>query len=351
MENLSQRTDAILSTIQMFREEQEHILLNTSESAPITTYPSPYPLPHENLENNGVIDQSAMAISIGKILNCECIVMPVLSNKNDGKVWPKALIANQTTNFAQLEMIESKGSLWKLIQRKDSNPGYRVLLQTAELGESVRYLNGDLELVDLKGDAALWDLIVIEQNNERISKRQPEFGSDNETCPGLIVQLECLSPSISATDQEMREFTSLSYQNGISTLFPENNDNNDNKKSPIKAPRSIPNPVLLSYNMNLNTAFGSNNNNNNNNNVSRSKLNISLSDYSLGLFPVQDMINNDGFVIAPNVSNASNSLKRFSNNDAQSKKNTSQTRVSTFWEIVPESWISNELDFLEEFIS
>ena len=112
--------------------------------------------------------QTSDTSSVLKILDIECIIMPVsfeLSSFNS----QHALVANYLTRAVEIGFIESHGGLWKIIQRKDASPGIRAIIQASviccvdvfpicfiitvfvinyqEIGESVFYLDSNTVLL------------------------------------------------------------------------------------------------------------------------------------------------------------------------------------------------------------
>lgn len=78
------------------------------------------------------IQSSDTALLISKLINVDCIVMPSGSDSySTQRLWPQALIAQYRDNMAKISNIESHGSLWKLLPRKDNMPGQRVIFQSA----------------------------------------------------------------------------------------------------------------------------------------------------------------------------------------------------------------------------
>lgn len=69
---------------------------------------------------------------LSKLMNLDCIIMPVGSDLiSNQRLWPQALNGNFRDLIVKIGSIESHGSLWKLIPRKDNLPGQRVILQAA----------------------------------------------------------------------------------------------------------------------------------------------------------------------------------------------------------------------------
>lgn len=85
-----------------------------------------------NNEVPSVIQSTDTAQLISKMINVDCIVMPIGNDHfSTQRLWPQALIAHYRDNVAKVSNIESHGSLWKLIPRKDNAPGQRVIIQSA----------------------------------------------------------------------------------------------------------------------------------------------------------------------------------------------------------------------------
>lgn len=96
-------------------------------------------------------DASNEDVYLSRVLNVESVVMPVGNTVSAGqKLWPQAMISGRIGDTARMGNIESSGSLWKLVQRKDGNPGTRVIIQAAEIGEELTYLSPTLQLVQNK---------------------------------------------------------------------------------------------------------------------------------------------------------------------------------------------------------
>lgn len=79
-----------------------------------------------------LVHGSAVDGAVSKILNTDCVLMPVSKVvKSFQKLWPQALIVNRLKNCAEVGLIESHGSIWKLLPCGDGSMGTRVMLQTA----------------------------------------------------------------------------------------------------------------------------------------------------------------------------------------------------------------------------
>uniref|UniRef100_A0A7S3HCZ5 Uncharacterized protein n=1 Tax=Spumella elongata TaxID=89044 RepID=A0A7S3HCZ5_9STRA len=144
----------------------------------------------------GRLNGSRVSINEGSIvtmLNIDCIIMPHCQESSSyKKLWPQSLIVNRSNNCAEVGQIESHGSLWKLIPCNDSAPGSRIMLQTAEKGELPRYLGPDLDIVDLKVDAAAWNVRTVPVS---------AMAGDVEDIKGLIVQFELVDGGVGGGGQ------------------------------------------------------------------------------------------------------------------------------------------------------
>lgn len=69
---------------------------------------------------------------LSKILNQAVVVMPMGMNiMMSQRLWPHALAAQYHHGVVRMANIESHGSLWKILPRKDNHLGTRVVLQSA----------------------------------------------------------------------------------------------------------------------------------------------------------------------------------------------------------------------------
>lgn len=126
MMNHNDRLNTILNEIKVFRAEQEIQILRSHQlpdslqsnvQQGLTNASSTTPLSEQALTN---------------MLHNDVLLMPSAAQfSRSSKMWPQALAANFFQNSLSLNAIEAKGTLWKLIQRKDDQPGVRVMLQTA----------------------------------------------------------------------------------------------------------------------------------------------------------------------------------------------------------------------------
>ena len=109
------RMEDIEKKMKEFKQNHEHALLKSKDN--------PF---NSNYDKRNTFDTS----SILKLLNVECVIVPVAFNLSSINC-QYALVANYLSNSAEIGFIEAHGGLWKLIQRKDGIPGVRVILQAA----------------------------------------------------------------------------------------------------------------------------------------------------------------------------------------------------------------------------
>jgi hypothetical protein len=129
MTEVNQRVENIYMAVNAFRKEQEAIILRSVNDMKYKHDAKVKLTPQSSTLNENQLSGEQL---ISKILNVECILMPQpVSESNHQKLWPLALTSNRNKNIAEIGNIESQGSLWKLVQRKDSVAGYRVIFQTA----------------------------------------------------------------------------------------------------------------------------------------------------------------------------------------------------------------------------
>ena len=117
-ENGTAFTESLRSAIQEFKLQQEKYSLFLSKTTPSVERKS-----EKNLQN---------------LLNVECVLMPccpaITSSKDKlksnplRKMWPMALLAQYSTNTTRIGFIEEHGTLWKLVQKRDQYPGFRVII-------------------------------------------------------------------------------------------------------------------------------------------------------------------------------------------------------------------------------
>lgn len=145
--------------------------------------------------------------TIGSILNLDCVVLPVCYNpaSKDGgnknvvspvkSTWSLGLSAHFSTNTVKAGLIEEFGSAWRFVQRKDSFPGVRVIIETAEIGETRKYLGTDLHLVG-KDQAAIWNISVLPHHKDDLSP----VSDEPDTERGLFVQIDLVGSSNTGLD-------------------------------------------------------------------------------------------------------------------------------------------------------
>jgi hypothetical protein len=131
MTEVNQRIENIHMAIDAFRKEQEVIILRSVNDMRYKQDTKVKLTPQSSTVSETQMGGDQL---ISKILNVECILMPQpVSESCHQKLWPLALTSNRNKNVVEIGNIESQGSLWKLVQRKDSAAGYRVIFQTAVL--------------------------------------------------------------------------------------------------------------------------------------------------------------------------------------------------------------------------
>lgn len=142
---IHQRLDNIRTILSSFRQEQEQLILKSADDQRFRSSKSSIAPP--------IIPSDAAneEVYLSRILNVESIVMPVGNSANAGqKLWPQAILSGRYGDIARMGNIESNGSLWRIVPRKDGAKGTRVVLQSAEIGEEPLYLNPSLQLVQNK---------------------------------------------------------------------------------------------------------------------------------------------------------------------------------------------------------
>jgi hypothetical protein len=117
----SEKLDTIVNSVKVFKAEQEIQLLKSR------TF-------HRSINPSRENDVEAPMTEGGvlKILNSDCVIMPASVHLSDNsKLWPQSLTANFFTRAVTIGPIESKGTLWKIIQQKTELTGVYALLQTS----------------------------------------------------------------------------------------------------------------------------------------------------------------------------------------------------------------------------
>ena len=116
------RIQSTTSSISAFKREQERLILSTHN-----THGS---LALANGTNLSSFQDSTSEAVLNKILNTDCILMPYCTTHNSHqKLWPQALVANRMNGSAEIGLIESYGSMWKMIPLSESGNGSIVILQ------------------------------------------------------------------------------------------------------------------------------------------------------------------------------------------------------------------------------
>lgn len=137
MTDINQRVENIYLAINTFRTEQEAIILRSVNDMKYKQNAKLKLVPQSSVVSETQLSGDQL---ISKILNTECILMPQpVTNTSLQKLWPLALTSNRNKNSVEIGNIESQGSLWKLVQRKDSVAGYRVIFQTAVTLQHLHY--------------------------------------------------------------------------------------------------------------------------------------------------------------------------------------------------------------------
>lgn len=142
---IHQRLDNIRTILSSFRQEQEQLILKSADDQRFRSSKSSIAPPV--IPSDGANEE----VYLSRILNVESIVMPVGNSATAGqKLWPQAILSGRYGDIARMGNIESNGSLWRIVPRKDGAKGTRVVLQSAEIGEEPLYLNPSLQLVQNK---------------------------------------------------------------------------------------------------------------------------------------------------------------------------------------------------------
>jgi hypothetical protein len=161
--DIHQRLENIRMILHTFKVEQESLILKFNDeykfrlnrpsnfpsvtaTNPAAHSPSQYaPFHNKNLSNYlqpptgsageqavHTVDPSDTSVIVSKLLNIDSVIMPMGNDLfSNQRLWPQALNAFYRDSQGRIANIESHGSLWKLIPRKDNMPGQRVFLQSA----------------------------------------------------------------------------------------------------------------------------------------------------------------------------------------------------------------------------
>ena len=135
-----QRIDDIKNVIKEYKHEHERLILKAQGDDRVKSRLKTHP--GDGSTSKELISHHQDG-SITRILNTDCIIMPTSrTTPSFQKLWPQALVVNRSTNCAEIGLIESHGSLWKLIPCGDKTiVGSRVILQS-----SVRYACADMRM-------------------------------------------------------------------------------------------------------------------------------------------------------------------------------------------------------------
>jgi hypothetical protein len=291
--NLSQRLDGIQAMLNAFRLEQERSILKSVDDPKFRASKVQPLMPPRTLSGS-----NAEEMKLNAILNVESVFMPAGEDVQSAqKLWPQALVAGRYGESVRMGNIESHGSLWKLIQRKDNSPGVRALIQAAEIGEEPLYLNSNLQLVPNKIDAAVWIVKLCTLHEMKLGS---EFtASDSKTTRGLIVSLELLETNTAA----------ISGRRQVSFA---NHGNDETIEQPAEHDSLV---FCCGYS------------------YLQSTMEVSLVSHSTLKRVYEERYD------APVAPKSAAFLP------------DGELRYATYWEICPESWINDELDFLDRYLS
>jgi hypothetical protein len=124
MELYQQRIKETADAIATFRTEHEKLFLGTDSHAKIrNSSNSTSPYSHvSGAQCNAMIE---------RLLNVDSIVMPYSDEQHaHQKLWPQALVANRSSGYGEVGLVESHGSLWRLVPFMEGDTT-RILLQCA----------------------------------------------------------------------------------------------------------------------------------------------------------------------------------------------------------------------------
>lgn len=129
MAEVAHRIENVANVVRVFRKEQESVILRSIDDSKFNRAARLKhqidPSQAETFNTNNITENV-----LPKLINNNCIIMPQPANSESyQKLWPLAL--NGSKGTAGIGFIEAQGSLWRLIQKADALPGYRVILQTA----------------------------------------------------------------------------------------------------------------------------------------------------------------------------------------------------------------------------
>ena len=134
MELFNQRIENTANIIKLFKADQERLILKSHDDSKYRSK-----VRTSGVESGGMklVDGAQQDSSnLMRIMTMDCVIMPFSQeNKSYQKLWPQALIVNRSKNCAEVGLIESHGSLWRILPcaagATDETGAVRVLLQTA----------------------------------------------------------------------------------------------------------------------------------------------------------------------------------------------------------------------------
>lgn len=295
MEDLQQKLEGIRSAVQSFKMEQEKLILKSSEALK-----GPSNSSNQNRRTSANIAKKVILpltetaktgdeAAVLQLLNVDSVIMPVPASSSEQKLWPQALVAKYSDNSVSVGSIEAHGSLWRLTQRTDGFAGCRVYIQASEIGEEPRFLSPSLHLVSQKGEAGVWNL-----RRCLPPKDQKALSFESSSTKGVMVALELVDPV---------------YQASFSQLH-----NLAEPYAPITA------QDLGAY----------------------PKTTVSPNSPSSGpslLTLCTSQLSSDAVLLLASAKYAN-----------EAKEKDSLKHYSIVWEICPESWINEDLDYLDRFL-
>lgn len=234
--------------------------------------------------------------TIQNILNVDSVIIPgccatSLSNSDQinlhfKKMWPLAMLAEYSTKNTRIGFTEEHGTLWKFVEKKDHFPGFRALLLASEVEENQKFLGPGLQLVS-KENAIIWNIKIANRYEDGLSSKNVK--NDNER--GVFVQLENVG----------------SLAKGLESS-----------------------KLTQDENIEINNSFLA--------------------------YEHTDVVNSNALLLSPLPAAMLKSKgKHVQTEISRYYQHTSNAQgldvyKSFVWEIIPESWISNDLEFLDEFV-
>eukprot|EP01031_Cornospumella_fuschlensis_P028685 gene28685-34631_t len=292
MDELNAKLEGIRSLIRSFRAEQEKIILKVGEQSTGSKAVVNKIVPPAVDSSKGNADENQLT----QILDVDAVVMPVLASFGvDQRIWPQALSAKHKKNAVTLDNIENHGTLWRLIHKPDVHPGCRVYLKSAELGEEPRYLSAALTLVQDKADAALWNLRPCRPPRDT---KAVQF-TDTAATKGVYVSLELLDASL---------LSQLPYLTGLADTY-----------TPQSPHDFASFPRLLPHTSSSTTAAQ----------AAHSMLTCTYT--QLGT-ETELVLTSTAYM-------------------KEQREKDELREFCLIWEVCPEAWISEDMDFLDRFLS